>query len=70
MTVFAMDAETEAQLRNIAAELHKPVSDCLKEAVQQFIEDRQDYLTAVTAVARNEPAITLDEMERRLGMGC
>ncbi|MBF0463328.1 MAG: anti-toxin [Magnetococcales bacterium] len=63
-----MDAEIEKQLQIIAGELSKPITECLRDAVLQYIEDRQDYLTAVRALSRRETTISLDELERRLGM--
>ncbi|MBF0176972.1 MAG: hypothetical protein HQL63_09015 [Magnetococcales bacterium] len=68
MLPIAVDAEVEEQLKAVADGLHKPVAECLHDAILQYIEDRQDYLSAAKAIARQEPAITLDELEKRLGL--
>lgn len=68
MLSVTMDAEIEEQLRVIAGELSKPITECLRDAVLQYIEDRQDYLTAAQALSRRETTISLDELEKRLGM--
>ncbi len=68
MLSVTMDAEIEERLKVIAGELSKPITECLRDAVLQYIEDRQDYLTAARALSRSETTITLDEMERRLGI--
>ncbi|MBF0165128.1 MAG: CopG family transcriptional regulator [Magnetococcales bacterium] len=69
MPTLIMDHEVESHLRKIAEALDKPVDECLRDAVMQYVEDRQDYLIAARALAREEPSITLDELEQRLGLG-
>ncbi|MEO5331834.1 MAG: hypothetical protein H7839_07400 [Magnetococcus sp. YQC-5] len=68
MLPVTMDTETEGRLREVAAELRKPIAECLRDAVTQYLDDRMDYLVASRALARTEPTITLDELEKRLGM--
>ena len=68
MLSLTMDIEIEEQLRSVAEALRKPIAECLRDAIMQYIEDRQDYLTATQALARQETTITLDELERRLGV--
>lgn len=68
MLPLTMDVEIEGRLREVAEELCKPISECLRDAILQYVDDRMDYLVASRALARNEPTITLDELERRLDM--
>ena len=37
-------------------------------AIRQFLEDREDYELGVAALERKEPRISLDELERELGL--
>ena len=39
-----------------------------KIAIKQFLEDREEYLRAMAVLERNEPRISLDELERELGL--
>lgn len=39
-----------------------------REAIRAYLEDMEDYDLAAEAVARDEPAISLEELERRLGL--
>jgi predicted DNA-binding protein len=39
-----------------------------KEAIRQLLEDREDYLMGVAVLERQEPTISLGELERRLGL--
>ncbi|MBF0295436.1 MAG: anti-toxin [Magnetococcales bacterium] len=68
MLPITMDADIEERLRDVAAALRKPIAECLRDAIMNYIDDRLDYLAASKALARNEPTITLDELERRLGL--
>jgi Mn-dependent DtxR family transcriptional regulator len=34
----------------------------------KYLEDREDYLKGIAALERREPTITLEELERRLGL--
>ncbi|MBF0429284.1 MAG: CopG family transcriptional regulator [Magnetococcales bacterium] len=68
MLTVTMDTEIEERLQGVAEELRKPIAECLRDAVLQYVEDRRDYLTAAKALSRSEPTITLEELEKRLGM--
>ena len=39
-----------------------------REAILQFLEDREDYLLGIAVLERDEPTISLEELERRLGL--
>ena len=36
--------------------------------LRQFLEDREDYLVGMAVLERQEPTISLEELERRLGL--
>jgi Mn-dependent DtxR family transcriptional regulator len=38
------------------------------ESLAKETEDREDYLKGIAALERREPTITLEELERRLGV--
>ena len=39
-----------------------------REAIRQFLEDREDYLRGLAVLERHESTISLTELERRLGV--
>jgi predicted DNA-binding protein len=39
-----------------------------QEAIRAYLEDMEDYDLAAEAVVRDEPTISLEELERRLGL--
>jgi len=68
MLDIELDPELESRLERLAKETGRSKSYYAKLAIKQFLEDREDYLRGVAALERNEPRISLDELERELGL--
>ncbi len=68
MLGIRLDPELEAQLESLARETGRSKSYYARLAIRQFLEEREDYLKAIAVLERKEPAVTLEELERRLGM--
>ena len=56
------------KLDALAKETGRTNSYHAREAIRQYLEDREDYLKGIAALERREPTITLEELERRLGL--
>ena len=69
MLGIRLEPELEQKLESLARETGRSKSYYAREAIRQFLEDREDYLKGLAALERREPTITLDELERRLGLG-
>ena len=65
MVEVQLEPELEARLERFAADSHVSKSFVAREAIERFIEDREDYLAGVHSVATSSHSISLDEMERR-----
>jgi RHH-type transcriptional regulator, rel operon repressor / antitoxin RelB len=63
-----LERELEARLERLAKKTGRSKSYYAKEAIRQFLEDREDYLLGLAVLERNEPTISLEELERRLGV--
>lgn len=63
-----LDKDLEARLENLAKETGRSKSYYAREAIRQYLEEREDYLLGIGALEREEPRISLDELERRLGL--
>ncbi|MGH9396627.1 MAG: type II toxin-antitoxin system RelB family antitoxin [Terriglobia bacterium] len=63
-----MEPELEARLEKLAKKTGRSKSYYAKEAIRQFLEDREDYLLGIAVLERKEPTISLEELERRLGL--
>ena len=68
MLGIRLDAELEEKLDSLARETGRSKSYYAREAIRQFLEDREDYLKGIAVLERREPTITLEELERRLGV--
>lgn len=63
-----LERELEARLERLAKRTGRSKSYYAKEAIRQFLEDREDYLLGLAVLERKEPTISMEELERRLGM--
>ena len=68
MLGIRLEPELEEKLESLAKETGRSKSYYARQAIRQFLEDREDNLRGIAALERREPAITLDELERRLGL--
>jgi len=63
---ISLEPELEEKLESLAKETGRSKSYYAREAIRQYLEDREDYLKGIAASERREPTITLEELERRL----
>jgi RHH-type rel operon transcriptional repressor/antitoxin RelB len=63
-----LEPEMEKRLERLAKKTGRTKSYYAKEAIRQYIEDREDSLLADEIVSRNEPTFTLAEVRRELGL--
>lgn len=63
-----LEPELEARLEKLARRTGRTKSYYAREAIRQYLEDREDYLLGLSVLERNEPTISLEELERRLGL--
>lgn len=68
LTVRLSEAQERA-LEQLAADTGRTKSYYVKQALDQFLEDRADYLTALAAIEKDDGRrYTLDEVRRELGL--
>jgi RHH-type transcriptional regulator, rel operon repressor / antitoxin RelB len=68
MLGIRLEPELEEKLESLARETGRSKSYYAREAIRQYLQDREDYLKGIAALERREPTITLAELERRLGV--
>jgi hypothetical protein len=49
--------------KSLAKETGRSKSYYAREAIRQYLEDREDYLKGIAALERREPTITLEGLE-------
>jgi RHH-type rel operon transcriptional repressor/antitoxin RelB len=65
MIEVQLEPELEARLERLAAETHVSKSFFAREAIQRFVEDREDYLAGIAALSDYKGTISREELERR-----
>jgi RHH-type rel operon transcriptional repressor/antitoxin RelB len=68
MPGLRLEPGLERRLEKLARKTGRSKSHYAREAIRQYLEDREDYLLGIAVLERNEFSISLEELERRLGM--
>ena len=68
MAGIDLNPELEHRLDLLAKETGRSKSYYAELAIKEFLEDREDYLKGIAALERNEPRISLEQLERELGL--
>ena len=63
-----LEPEMEKRLAKLAKATGRSKSYYAKEAIRQYLEDREDYLLGLAALEKREPTLTIKEVEKRLGL--
>jgi predicted DNA-binding protein len=66
--MITLPKELEDRLDSVAKSIGRTKDECATEAILEFIEDEEDSRIAVERLKRNEPTISLEEIERELGL--
>jgi RHH-type rel operon transcriptional repressor/antitoxin RelB len=67
MFSIRLKPELEARLDSLAKETGRSKSYYAREALRQYLEDREDYIRGIATLERREPTITLEELDHTLG---
>ena len=68
MFAIELNPDLEARLDRLANETGQSKSYYAELAIREFLEDREDYLKGIAALERDEPRISLEQLERELGL--
>lgn len=68
MLSIPLEKTLETELQTLAIQMGKPLGECLREAVCEYIEDHHDFMVGVAAMERHESSVTLDELETRFAL--
>jgi predicted transcriptional regulator len=66
MTIIRLDPELEKKMKSIAGKTGVSVEWLANEAVRTLLEDKEDHAAAIAVLEKDEPAIGLNELKRRL----
>ena len=68
MLALRLPKELEQRLETLAKRTGRTKSYYAKVAIQEYLDDQEDYLIAMERLAQNLQGIPLDEVESRLGL--
>lgn len=68
MLAVRLDHETESKLSRLAHETGRSKSYYVKQAIQNFLEEREEYLLALSVLERNEPRKSITDVRKDLGL--
>jgi RHH-type rel operon transcriptional repressor/antitoxin RelB len=68
MIAVRLPENLEKKLEQLAAKTNRTKSYYMRKALEEYLEDEADYLLAIERIQKDNPRISLDEMEKRLGL--
>lgn len=68
MLAIRLSEDLEARLEALAAKTGRSKSYYAREAIEQHLEDLEDYYLALQRIEKALPTMSLAEVERRLGL--
>jgi RHH-type rel operon transcriptional repressor/antitoxin RelB len=68
MLAVRLDPDVERKLNLLAKETGRSKSYYVKQAIESYLEEREDYFLALAVLERNEPRKSLAEVRKELGL--
>ena len=68
MITVRMTKELRARLDELAAATGRSRSYYVRQAIEEFLDDRDDYLVALSVLEKQEPTMSSVELRHELGI--
>lgn len=68
MLTVRLSPKLEARLNRLAKRTGRPKAYYAKKAIEEFLDEQEDYLIALSRLEDRQPAIPLKEVVKRLGL--
>ena len=68
MLALRLPADLEKRLEELAKKTGRSKSYYARLAIEEFLQDQEDYLLALSRLEKDLPGISIDEVEQRLGL--
>ena len=68
MLGIRLEADLEARLARLAKETGRTKSYYAKQAIREFLEDREDYLLGIASLEQEGPRTSLTDLRKDLGL--
>jgi len=68
MLAVRLPPDTEKRLNRLAEQTGRAKSYYVREAIEAYLADREEYLLAIARLEKKNPRLSLEEMEKRLDL--
>lgn len=68
MIAVRLDSDVEDRLANLAKETGRSKSYYVKEAINNYLEEREEYLLAISILEKEEPRTPIKDVRKELGL--
>ena len=68
MIAVRLPQELEMKLEKVSEETHRSKSYYIRKALENFLEDREDYLLAIARLEENNPRMPYEKIRKELGL--
>jgi len=68
MLAVRLPETLDKRLTELSEQTDRPKSYYVRQAIKAFLEDHEDYLLAIARLEKKNPRLSLEEIEKRLGM--
>ena len=68
MIAVRLEEDLEKRLEHLSHETGRSKSYYVKQAIENYLDDREDYLLALSVFEAEEPYKSLEEVRKELGL--
>lgn len=68
MLTVRLPEQLENRLSSLANKTGRTKAYYTKKAIEEFLEDKEDYLLAISILEQKNPSISLEEVVKNLGL--
>jgi len=68
MLTIRLNDDLENRLIALSEKTGRPKSYYVRQAIQSYLEEKEDYLLAISRLEKKNPRISIEELEKKLGL--
>jgi len=68
MLTIRLNDNLENRLIALSEKTGRPKSYYVRQALQNYLEEKEDYLLAISRLEKKNPRISIEDLEKRLGL--
>jgi RHH-type transcriptional regulator, rel operon repressor / antitoxin RelB len=68
MLTIRLNHDLENRLVALSETTGRPKSYYVRQALQNYLEDKEDYLLAISRLEKKKPRISIEDLEKKLGL--